>query len=154
MHDGKEERLVIAVLDLIAHRLQVEDVRPINTHETVYLYTSGLSIVCLGSASTVMLRKARRHLSQRRHIDSSEGKEEEDAGGEGGTVYWSHSIRTTVHDRARSEAEVLLHEGSEPWARVDKGYLPSVGSSVQIQGASLHQLWTEAGGVIVKWRDN
>ena len=86
VHEERRERLVIAVLDLIAHRLQVKDVKLINDtrdglplHERTFDRVLGVCLQC----DVTAVQRARRHLSQRGHIDSSEG-EEEDAGGEGG----------------------------------------------------------------------
>jgi hypothetical protein len=145
----RRKRLVIAVLDLIAHWLQVKDVQLIHDiwdglplHERTFDRVLG---VCLQCDVTAVQRAPRYPSRSRRYRGSSD---EEDAGGEGERSIGVQGLRQRymiVPDPKRRFPYPKEVDPGHEWKKV---ICRMLGAMYGFKAHYVHQLWTEAGGDI------
>ena len=149
VHEERGKRLVIAVLDLIAHWLQVKDVQLIHDiwgglplRERTFDRVLGVCLQC----DVTAVQRAQRHPSRRRrHIESSE---EEDAGGEGERSTGVTTLRQRYMIAPDPKRRFPYPKGVNPgheWAKV---ICRMLGAMYGFKAHYVHQLWTEARGDI------
>ena len=149
VHEERGKRLVIAVLDLIAHWLQVKDVQLIHDiwgglplHERTFDRVLGVCLQC----DVTAVQRARRHPSRRRrHIESSE---EEDAGGKGGRSTGVTTLRQRYMIVPDPKRRFPYPKGVNPGHEWTKVICRMLGAMYGFKAHYVHQLWTEAGGDI------
>jgi len=150
VYEERRKRLVIAVLDLIAHWLQVKDLKLIHDvwdslplHERTF---DRMLRVCLQCDLTAV-KRARRHQSRRRtRIVSSD--EEEDAGGEGEQSTGIVGLRQRYMIVPDPKRRFPFPKGVDPGHDWTKVICRMLGAMYGFKAQYVHQLWTEAGGDI------
>ena len=148
VHEERRKRLVIAVLDLIAHWLQVKDVTLIHDvwdglppHERTFDRVLRVCLQCEVSA----VQKARRHPSRRRRYIESSG-EEEDVGGEGGKSTGVTGLRQRYMIAPDPKRRFPYPKGVDPGPEWTKVICRMLGAMYGFKAHRVHQLWMEAGG--------
>jgi len=149
VHEERKQRLVIAVLALIAHWLQVKDVELIHDiweglplHERTFDRVLGVCLQC----DVTAVQKARRYPSRRRrYIESSE---DEDAGGEGERSTGVTGLRQRYMTVPDPKRRFPYPKGVDPGHEWTKVICRMLGAIYGFKAHYVHQLWTEVGGDI------
>ena len=149
VHGERKKRLVIAVLDLIAHWLRVKDVKLVHDvwdslplHEQTF---DRVLRVCLQSDLTAV-QTAWQHPSRRTHIGSSDA--EEDAGGEGGRSIGSMGLRQRYMIVPDPKRRFPYPKGRDPGHEWMKVICRVLGAMYGFKAQYVHKLWTDTGGDI------
>ena len=147
VHEERKKRLVIAVLDLIAHWLRVKDVTLVHDvwdslplHEQTF---DRVLRVCLQCDLTAV-RTAWQHPSRRTHIGSSD--EEEDAGGEGERSIRFTSLRQRYMIVPDPKRRFPYPKGKDPGHEWMKAICRMLGAMYGFKAQYVHKLWTDIGG--------
>ena len=150
VHEERRKRLVIAVLDLIAHWLQIKDVTLIHdvwdglpSHERTFDRVLRICLQC----DVTAVQKARRHPSRRRRYIESSG-EEEDVGGEGGKSTGVTGLRQRYMIVPDPKRRFPYPKGVDPGPEWTKVVCRMLGAMYGFKAHHVHQLWMEAGGDI------
>ena len=150
-HEERKKGLVIAVLDLIAHWLQVKDVKLVHDvwdglppHEQTFDRVLRVCLQCDLTAVQVM----RRHPNRMAHIRSSD--EDEDEGGDGKKPIRFMGLRQRYLVVPDPKRRFPYPKGRDPGHAWVKVICRMLGAMYGFKAQCVHQLWTEAGGDIRK----
>lgn len=150
-HEERRKRLIIVVLDLIAHWLRVKDV------ELIHDVWDGLPLhvrtfdrvlaVCL-QCNITAVQRARQHPSRRRRYMESSGEEDEDAGGGGGQSTGVTGLRQRYMIVPDPKRKFPFPKGVDPGPEWTKVICRMLGAMYGFKACHVHELWIEAGGDI------
>jgi hypothetical protein len=148
--EERKKRLVIAVLDLIAHWLQIEDVRLVHdVWDSLPLHDQTFDrvlSVCLQCGLT-SIQTSRRHPS-RRGTHKGSGESGEDAGEETESSTRFTALRQQYMIVPNPKRRFPYPKGGDPGHAWTKVICRMLGAMYGFRAQYVHQMWTETGGDI------
>ena len=152
VQEERKNRLIVAVLDLIAHWLKIKDVKLIHDiwdslslHERTFDHMLRVCLQC--DLTVIQTQTTRRHPSRRRtHIGSSD--DEEDVSEEEGQSIGLRGLRQRYMIVPDPKRRFPYPKGRDPGHAWMKVICRTLGAMYGFKAQHVHQLWTETGGEV------